>query len=548
MIHFVSAIFISTIHLLGNYAVGGFVIKLFGYPFVPFDPLDVVNNIHRLSWRIPIYLVIAIVCHSFAFYQRLREEELKTSRLESELVLARLNALKIRLSPEVIFNAFSGIMSAMEKDLKKATQLIVSLGDYLRLRLNDKQIVMRTSEGTLEEPVPDSTSVESNEDLLASDEPIPELNWKWLSVAWIFIGIFFTARVAMTRELQGSSSSWVSIIFMNIPWILWAFATPRLLRFYDRFPLESKHFLKNFGVHTLVGASFWIITIILGFLAQSVINRAAGKESNDLLLDMITTGFTKNLLAYWIFVFFVRANRYYYRYVQRKLRLTELAFQLTSAQLQALKMQLHPHFLFNALHSLMGLIYEDRIAAQKMLDQLQRFFHMTLQEMAAQKVPLEKELEFLNCYLDIEKVRFQDRLQVRFDVDAAAMTLEVPNLLLQPLVENAVKHGISKRPENGGEINKHAGFTEKSLRLIVRDNGTGIEKKETAPIQEGVGLANIRERLQKLYGDSHRLMVDALSGGGFRVVIEIPIKTMSPVGRGQTVHLPDRFTREAAYS
>jgi LytS/YehU family sensor histidine kinase len=237
---------------------------------------------------------------------------------------------------------------------------------------------------------------------------------------------------------------------------------------------------------------------------------------------MINMGFGKHLVTYWSFIFFIRANRYYRKYLQHRLAISELEFQLTSAQLQALKMQLHPHFLFNALHSLMGLIYEDRVAARKMLFQLQHFFEMTLQDITAQKVSLEKELEFLRCYLDIEKIRFQDRLNVTVEVDPDAMKHEVPNLILQPLVENAVKHGVSHRSERG-EIRIQAESAEDTLQLIVSDNGTGIADEIKAPIQEGVGLSNTRERLQRIYGASHRFLVDHLSGGGFRVLIEIPV-------------------------
>jgi two-component system, LytTR family, sensor kinase len=310
---------------------------------------------------------------------------------------------------------------------------------------------------------------------------------------------------------------------MNAPWFLWAFATPSLLRLYARFPLESKHFLRNSGIHLMVGTALWIVTFMMGFFSQIVVNRLAGKESSDLLIEMINMGFAKHLLAYGSFLFFVRAHRYYSRYVQRKLRISELELQLTSAQLQALKMQLHPHFLFNSLHSLMGLIQEDLAAARRMLLQLQHFFELTLRDMTEQKVPLEKELEFLGCYLDIEKVRFQDRLNVTLDVDPEAMKVEVPNLILQPLVENAVKHGVSQRADCG-EIHIHAGSVEDTLQLIVSDNGTGIAE-ERAPvfIKEGIGLSNTRERLQRIYGASHRFLVDPITGGGFRVLIEIPI-------------------------
>lgn len=525
LIHFLAATFISVVHLHVNFALGNFVINLLRYPSSALDLTELVNILYRISWRLLIYLVIAIVCHGFAFYQRLRQEELKTQRLESELAHARLNALKIRLNPEMIFRSFQQISSAMDQDLKKATQMIVSLGDYLRSRLKDRDVVATSNEARMQTREPDAESekiVEQLDDTNSTRQPLSGIDWKWLSIAWIAIGIFFTARTAMLRSSQGASLSIISVLFMNAPWMLWAFVTPRLLRFYDRYPLEGNLFLKNFVIHILVGSCFWIITISLGFVTQALINRVEGKQSNALLLEMINMGFAKHLVTYWSFVFFLRANQYYRRFLKHRLAISELEFQLTSAQLQALKMQLHPHFLFNALHSLMGLIHEDPVAARRMLLQLQQFFQMTLQDLASQKISLERELEFLRCYLDIEKVRFQDRLNVTVDVDPKVMKHEVPNLILQPLVENAVKHGVSHRSERG-EILIQAGSSEDTLQLIVSDNGTGIATRPSAPIKEGVGLSNTRERLQRIYGASHRFLVDRLSGGGFRVLIEIPI-------------------------
>ena len=528
IIHLSAGILLSAIHLQITYVIGGAIVDRLGYPVTPLALEELANIIFRISWRLLIYLVIATVCHSFAIYQRLRVEELKTARLEAELTQTRLKALKVRLNPELIFRSFAGIASAMEKDLNQATRMIVSLGDELRSRLKQKDVIKREKSKSQQVEL-NSQSTETlistgaEPETLRHDEPTPGLHWKWLAVAWILTGMFFTARMAMFRISQGNSLTVLNVILMNAPWFLWAFATPTLLRFYARFPLESKHFLRNFGIHLLVGASFWIVTFMLGFFSQIAMNRFAGKQSSDLLIEMINMGFAKHLLAYWSFLFFVRANRYYNRYVQRKLTISELEFQLTSAQLQALKMQLHPHFLFNSLHSLMGLIQEDLEAARRMLFRLQHFFELTLQDMTEQKVPLKKELEFLNCYLDIEKVRFPDRLNVTLDVEPDAMKVEVPNLILQPLVENAVKHGISHRSDCG-EIHIQAGSIKDTLQLIVSDNGTGIaEERQHVFIKEGIGLSNTRERLQRIYGASHRLLVDPISGGGFRVLIEIPI-------------------------
>ena len=264
IVHLVAGILLSAIHLHVTYAIGGRVIDLLGYPVTPLALDDLANIIFRISWRILIYLVIAMFCHSFAVYQRLREEELKTARLEAELTQTRLKALKVRLNPELIFRSFTDIASAMEKDLNQATRMIVSLGDYLRLRLKQKN-VMKNEDSKSQQAESLSAeswiSAEREREICRTDDLPLGLHWKWLAVAWILTGLFFTARMAMFRISQGNPLTFLNVLFMNAPWFLWAFATPSLLRLYARFPLESKHFLQNSMVHLLVGAMFWIVTI-----------------------------------------------------------------------------------------------------------------------------------------------------------------------------------------------------------------------------------------------------------------------------------------------
>jgi LytS/YehU family sensor histidine kinase len=196
--------------------------------------------------------------------------------------------------------------------------------------------------------------------------------------------------------------------------------------------------------------------------------------------------------------------------------------------LQALKMQLHPHFLFNALHSISALVHSDPDAADKMIARLGDFLRLTLDTAAAQEVPLRQEIEFLNCYLEIERIRFRDRLTTSLDVDPQALECRVPNLVLQPIVENAIRHGVAPRSAPG-RVEVHAERRGGALRLQVRDNGRGLPADGVCATKGGgVGLSNTRARLQQLYGGAFVFEIENDPAGGVVVTLEIPFREPEP--------------------
>ena len=216
---------------------------------------------------------------------------------------------------------------------------------------------------------------------------------------------------------------------------------------------------------------------------------------------------------------------YYKRFREGELRASHLETRLARAQLQALKMQLHPHFLFNTLHSISALVHKDPEAADRMIARLGDFLRLTLENSGAQEVTLEKELAFLRCYLEIERIRFHDRLTTRVDVDPRALDSLVPNLILQPIVENAIRHGVAPR-STPGHVEILAKQNDGTLRIEVKDNGPGLPPNQSG-IQgsregQGVGLANTRARLEQLYGTAHRFELTNGARGGLVVTLEIP--------------------------
>jgi LytS/YehU family sensor histidine kinase len=234
--------------------------------------------------------------------------------------------------------------------------------------------------------------------------------------------------------------------------------------------------------------------------------------------SLLRTRLHSDFLTYWLLVGLSHALDYYRKYQERELKATQLEARLAQAQLQALKMQLQPHFLFNTLHAISALVHKDVEAADRMITRLSEFLRITLDSVGVQEVALKTELESLDKYLEIEQVRFGSRLTVVRSVSAETLDLLVPNLILQPLVENAVRHSIAPRAA-GGRIEILARRENGNLVIDVLDDGMG---EREGPFREGVGLTNTRARLEALYGGMQSMDLRSEPGAGFRVRLRIP--------------------------
>jgi len=226
------------------------------------------------------------------------------------------------------------------------------------------------------------------------------------------------------------------------------------------------------------------------------------------------------LIMYWFLVFAHVGWDYYKRFREREVEAAELQAELVQAKLNALRMQLNPHFLFNTLHAVSALMHENPDAADRVLARLSELLRLSLDQSKPQEVPLSEEMAFLDSYLEIEQTRFADRLTIEKRVDPDARRALVPYLILQPLVENAIRHGIEPREEQG-RVNISAQRTDGKLQLAVRDNGNGLASGGT----EGIGLSNTRSRLRHLYGDNYKFELASPDGGGLEARIEIPYRT-----------------------
>jgi LytS/YehU family sensor histidine kinase len=241
---------------------------------------------------------------------------------------------------------------------------------------------------------------------------------------------------------------------------------------------------------------------------------------------LLLTNLAYNLLVYWAIVATAHGIEYYRTGREREVRASQLEARLAEARLQQLSMQLQPHFLFNTLNAIAELVHGSPDTADRMIAGLSVLLRETLADSSARAVPLRRELSLLGCYVDIQRVRFGPRLAVRVDAPPDTLDAAVPALLLQPLVENAIRHGLGSR-SSAGRIEIAAARAGDRLTIRVRDDGAGLREGERG--REGVGLANTRARLQALFGADVSLDVSSAGQGGVEVAIDIPCRMVDAV-------------------
>ena len=237
------------------------------------------------------------------------------------------------------------------------------------------------------------------------------------------------------------------------------------------------------------------------------------------LFHMLFIRFHPNVLTYWAIVGFTQAVDYFARYRERER-------QLAQAELHLLKSQLHPHFLFNTLHAISAMMHEDLKGADQMINRLSEMLRLILESAGKHEITLKEEIEFLQSYLEIERIRFQERLVLTLDVEATVLDALVPSMLLQPLAENSIRHGFGSH-KNSGAVWLEACCKGGKLVLKFIDNGKGFVEPDKAQPSHNVGLSNIRRRLDQLYGEQYKLQIESPSGRGVVITIHIPYHTGS---------------------
>jgi two-component system LytT family sensor kinase len=350
--------------------------------------------------------------------------------------------------------------------------------------------------------------------------------WFKIWVLWTIYGLLTAVQTHYRYAVIDRPFSWWQAILAEVSfaWI-WALVTPFVLWMAERFPIGRSRWWLNCSAHLACA-------VVLGILTKAVWDATIypivhperpAIEDWGKALQMSLLSLDYGVLQYGIVLLAQLSSTYFRRSEKDRLRASRLEAELARAQLQALKMQLHPHFLFNTLNAISELVHEDPDTAERMVIRLSDFLRLTLDHLGIPEVPLMMEIDFLKRYLEIEKMRFEDRLEVEFDVQPAALHGRVPNLILQPIVENALKHGLSKI-SGVGRLRIRANSVGGKLFLRVADNGPGISNNGRPKLREGIGLSNTRRRLDQAYGKDHIFSISNAEGGGCQVTIELPMR------------------------
>lgn len=384
----------------------------------------------------------------------------------------------------------------------------------------------------------------------------PVVRWSYVFLAWAVVALVFSLQNVVGALASGDGVDWSWAVYHEVLyWAVWAALTPAILSWATRYRLGTDAGWRPWIAHLGLAAVIAPLHIALAYGLHGASLGAIGMLPLEALpgwlaerrvgfLVISVTGFWKYAVVvgvYYAFDYYRRWRREREQAAALELRAARLEGQLASSRLSALRSQLRPHFLFNTLNSIAVLVRDEPEKAEETIRELSGLLRKTLEQGDVEEVPLNEELAFLERYLEIQRTRYEERLGVEFEIDSDAEDLRVPFLLLQPLVENAVGHGVERHPR-GGTITVRANRAGGRLRLVVEDRPAIEDREDGATGEQGVrpsppgfpeesgsagggtGLANVRERLEKLYPGDHRFEASRSAAGGFVVEVELPVR------------------------
>lgn len=338
--------------------------------------------------------------------------------------------------------------------------------------------------------------------------------------------------------------------FLYLKWAaeLWysrAALAPLALWFAQKHPFAIKRWMRSLTAYALVSIGI----ALLGSAIQANVVKALEKQRQSFRVmnyfdghaprlttpltpieTLVVEGwphFVYNMFTCWMMMGLVQGINVFRDAEKRKAHAAQLQAQLARVRLEALRMQLNPHFLFNTLHAISTLIHDEPETAEEMLLRLADLLRLLLREERDVEVPLRKELSLLECQLGIEAIRFRDRLTTSIQVDPSLLDCAVPQLILQPLVENAIRHGIGKR-FGSDAVEVHARSSSGHLFLEVRNSSSSLDGTEEESFKRGIGLSNTKMRLEEMYLEQHSISLKNLSPSGVSVCISFPLRRLSP--------------------
>ena len=342
-------------------------------------------------------------------------------------------------------------------------------------------------------------------------------------VLWTLLAFLSAAGARVYTASMGTPISWAQLLAWNITIsFIWSLLTPVVYELSRRYTFDRSTWRLSLPIHIVAS----IVLTFVGAVALVLVNPLVTwtKEPSVPFFAHVLSRTFMDLQRYWYVLLITQAIAYYGKYQERQLVSSLLEAQLARAQLEVLKIQLEPHFLFNTLNSIAALARHDGPAAEHMTLQLADLLRLSLDGVGVHEVPLHQELTFLQKYVDIQQTRFHDRLRVETDIDLRTLDTLVPNLILQPLVENAIRHGISPR-RTPGTIRISTWRDHDDVWMEIRDDGVGFTRGRGLMPPEGVGLRNTRGRLQQLYNGDHAMVLEDAPGGGCTVKIRVPYRT-----------------------
>ncbi len=342
---------------------------------------------------------------------------------------------------------------------------------------------------------------------------------------WYSVGLFEATQTVFVMRAEGMHHAWGALYFtLLFSWLPWALATPLVLKLGRTHPPAEWRRVSTWIVHLSACAAVGLVYTAWVSLWEELLNPYALSPPREPFAQLWLHKFYGGLLAYAILYSIVLLVGYMLQsreqLAHEQMESARLNEQLSKAQLDALRRQIEPHFLFNTLNAIAGLVREQKHdAAVTMIAGLSDFLRRVVQDSDKQLVPLREELEFTRKYLDIQKVRFAERLEFGVDVPHELLDAQVPSLILQPMVENAVKHGIAKRTQ-GGAIRIAAAHSNGILRLDVYNDGPGLPAGWENHC--GIGMKNVRTRLNSLYGEKFGLIMENRVPDGVEVSLSVP--------------------------
>jgi hypothetical protein len=361
----------------------------------------------------------------------------------------------------------------------------------------------------------------------AASEGIPSGGWTWIAAIWCAGALFDASQTLLTMHAVGVGKAWLRpFLIVFVSWLPWALATPFVTELARRWPIVRGEIFKAMSLHLAAFTAISVTAEAWSALLRVIFDpwhRSSPPTFVNTWSDLLVEQLMTFVIAYALILtvtYVVDSREKMARQMTETARLNE---ELSRAQLAVLRGQMDPHFMFNTLNSIASLVYDQRgDAAVGMIVGLSEFLRRASEDSHRAQVTLREEVEYLQRYIDIQKVRFGDRLRVSVDIPNALMATQVPNLLLQPLVENAIKHGVSKR-RSGGEIRVSGMCRDGALRLTVYNDGPWAQE-DLAVASHRVGLGNLRTRLQILHGDRSELLLQPAEAGGLEVIVTLPLQ------------------------